>query len=60
MDHAASLSPEYLAADRSGQLMRVAVAFAILEIAFVGLFFFSKSKNKTVRGLDTYLTSLVA
>jgi len=55
MDPTTVYTPEYLAADRSGQLMRVAIVFAILEIMFVGLYFYSKLKNKTAHGLDTFL-----
>ncbi|KAF4633433.1 hypothetical protein G7Y89_g4685 [Cudoniella acicularis] len=47
--------PEFLAADRSGRLLSVSIAFGVLEIIFVSLYFYSHLMNKTSRGLDTYI-----
>lgn len=55
MDPTTVYTPEYLAENRSDQLLDVAIAFMILETLFVGLYFFSKFKNQTFHGLDTYL-----
>jgi hypothetical protein len=49
------ITPEYLAEDQSGRLVRVAIAFAFLEVLFVILFFVSRIKIGTANGLDTYL-----
>ena len=46
---------DYLAADRSRELLNVAVTFAVLETVFVVLYLMSRVMNKTANGWDVYL-----
>ncbi|KAL8732940.1 MAG: hypothetical protein Q9181_003762 [Wetmoreana brouardii] len=55
MDPSQQYSPEYLAEDRSRELLNVVIAFAILETVFVALFFTARAVNKTANGWDVYL-----
>lgn len=49
------LSPEYLAQDRSPELLHIAVVFTVLEVTFVCLFFTSRIRSKTASNVDTHL-----
>lgn len=50
--------PEYLEADRSRQLLNVAIAFGVLEGIFFILFFYSRLKYHIRSSLDIYLVVL--
>lgn len=47
--------PEYIQQDASGHVVRVAVAFIVLELLLVALRFVSRSVSKTHSGLDDVL-----
>ena len=47
--------PAYLAENRAVECVNVTIVFAILEVFFISLFFFARSKSKTANAWDTYL-----
>ena len=47
--------PEYLAQDRSFQLVQVIVAFAVLESFFFALFISARLMSKSTNGVDFWL-----
>lgn len=54
MDPDQKYSPEYLAENRSQQLIQLAVAFAVLETLLIGLYFTSRYIGRTVNSIDVY------
>ena len=58
MDPDLGLSPDYLAQNRGPVLIRVVIAFVVLETAFLCVYLASRWISHTLRGWDVYLMLL--
>ena len=55
MDPTQLYTPEYLAENKSQQLLHVAIIFGVLETVFIFLFFLARIVNKTANGPEMWL-----